>query len=196
MFVPEEPEASGVFLSDGLLSLRDWMNLPRPALENLQLVVLSACQTAIADFQELPQEAIGLPAGFLFAGVPGVVGSLWPVDDRSTALLMLRFYEYLWGEGPGVTQAHPPAEALALAQRWLQDLTYRDLDAYLEAQRHRVDLREVAPSPARMAASLVLTLRPWVKQGVRQTPDARPYASPYHWAGFLYVGMSGWADDE
>jgi len=74
------------------LELRDLMALrvPRPP----RLVVLSACQTAVHEFQNTPDEVIGLPAGFMRSGVPGVVACLWNVDDLSTALLMARFYEF------------------------------------------------------------------------------------------------------
>ena len=41
---------------------------------------------------------IGLPAGFLQAGVPGVVATLWPVNDRSTAVLVAEFYRLLLAE--------------------------------------------------------------------------------------------------
>ncbi|NCC34769.1 MAG: CHAT domain-containing protein, partial [Chloroflexia bacterium] len=81
------------------ITLRDLVAGDTAALANLQLVVLSACQTAITDFQRLPDESIGLPGGFLQAGVPAVIGTLWSVDDLSTALLMHRFYEfYLYGD--------------------------------------------------------------------------------------------------
>ncbi len=52
---------------------------------------------------DLPDEVIGLPAGFLMAGAPGVVGSLWPVNDISTAPLMERFYYFYCPKG------RPPA---------------------------------------------------------------------------------------
>jgi CHAT domain-containing protein len=47
---------------------------------------------------------------FLQAGASSVVASLWPVDDRATAVIMERFHEAL--------AAHDsPAAALAAAQR-------------------------------------------------------------------------------
>ncbi len=60
-----------------------------------RLSVLSACQTAI---EHLPDDAIGLPAGLTRAGVPSVLGTLGSVNDASTALWMLRFYELLLQE--------------------------------------------------------------------------------------------------
>jgi CHAT domain-containing protein len=58
------------------------------------LVVLSACDTAFG--RVLDQEGVSnLVQSFLLAGARSVVASLWPVDDRSTADLMARFYSYL-----------------------------------------------------------------------------------------------------
>ena len=39
---------------------------------------------------------IGLTRGFLYAGAPRVVATLWEVDDRRTALVMKHFYEGMW----------------------------------------------------------------------------------------------------
>ena len=64
---------------------------------------------------ELIDEMIGLSAGMMQAGVPGVVGSLWSVNNGSTAMLMARFYQYWQKEGKS------PQDALSLAQIWLRD---------------------------------------------------------------------------
>ncbi|CAM2069519.1 CHAT domain-containing protein [Sulfidibacter corallicola] len=93
------PERSGLVLSryaeDGsripaLLGLYDIYDLELRA----QLVVLSACQTAFG--KEVRGEGVlGLTRGFLSAGSPRVVASLWQVEDRATAVLMSQFYEEL-----------------------------------------------------------------------------------------------------
>jgi CHAT domain-containing protein/tetratricopeptide (TPR) repeat protein len=79
-----------------------------------QLVVLSACQTALASgaLADVPpgDDWVGLTQAFLQAGAGGVVASLWRVEDRATSRLMLHFYRRL------ATDA-PPAAALAAAQR-------------------------------------------------------------------------------
>ena len=54
---------------------------------------------------------VGLARGFMFAGTPRVVVSLWDVQDRATAELMKRFYAALLVDG------QRPAEALRSAQR-------------------------------------------------------------------------------
>jgi CHAT domain-containing protein/predicted negative regulator of RcsB-dependent stress response len=109
------PELSGIVLSlvdkaghqqDGFLRLLDIYNLKLPA----ELVVLSACQTGLG--KEIRGEGlIGLTRGFMYAGAPRIVASLWKVDDRATSELMKRFYLGLLGP-----EALSPAGALRQAQ--------------------------------------------------------------------------------
>ena len=106
-FDPNEPLDSALYLAGGdRLTLRDLLdgNLD---LSSQRLAVLSACQTGITEFERVPDEVIGLPAGFLQAGVPGVVATLWPVNDQSTAVLVAEFYRLLLAE------RQDPATALA-----------------------------------------------------------------------------------
>ncbi len=57
-------------------------------------VVLSACSGALGS--EIRGEGlVGLTQGFLQAGASRMVVSLWQVDDRATAALMGKFYEFL-----------------------------------------------------------------------------------------------------
>jgi CHAT domain-containing protein len=110
----QRPELSGIVLSlvdewgraqDGFLRLHEIYNLKL----NADLVVLSACQTALG--KEIRGEGlIGLTRGFMYAGAPRVVASLWRVDDRATAELMKRFYKGMLKEGLR------PAAALRAAQ--------------------------------------------------------------------------------
>ncbi|HEY6403520.1 MAG TPA: CHAT domain-containing protein, partial [Blastocatellia bacterium] len=109
------PELSGIVLSlvdkegkpqDGFLRLQDIYNLKLPA----ELVVLSACQTGLG--KEIKGEGlIGLTRGFMYAGAPRVVASLWKVNDRATSELMKRFYQGMLGP-----ERLRPADALRQAQ--------------------------------------------------------------------------------
>lgn len=63
-------------------------------LRGVNLVVLSACQTALGEHTE-GDEIIGLTRAFLDAGSPTVVSTLWRVNDRATAFLMRAFYQRL-----------------------------------------------------------------------------------------------------
>jgi CHAT domain-containing protein len=51
----------------------------------------------------------GLARAFLYAGSKGVVDSLWSVDDRAAANLMVDFYGHLQ-KGPSVAAASREAQ--------------------------------------------------------------------------------------
>jgi len=116
----QHPELSGVVLSlvdeegrsqDGFLRLHDIYNLKLGA----DLVVLSACKTGLG--KDIKGEGlVGLTRGFLYAGAPRVVASLWKVDDRATAELMKLFYQRMLRDGLR------PAAALRRAQIDIQKL--------------------------------------------------------------------------
>ena len=107
VFDDARPERSVLVVAPRGISAADIASLRLPTL---RLVVLSACET-----DRSPSGAgagfLGLAESFLAAGVGGVVGSLWRVDDAATAAFMDVFYQELshsWGD---------PAGALARAQR-------------------------------------------------------------------------------
>jgi CHAT domain-containing protein len=165
-----EPLDSALYLSgEDRLTLRDLLegNLD---LSSQQLAVLSACQTGIAEFERAPDEVIGLPAGFLQAGIPGVVATLWPVNDRSTAVLVAEFYRLLLAE------RKDPATALDMARRYLRDATSLELTEWFER------LYDDSGGTDLVAYEAAADLR-------RQAdPADRPYADPVYWAGFVYSG--------
>ena len=59
-----------------------------------ELVVLSACETAIGENRG-GEGLMSLARAFLQAGARSVLASLWKVDDLSTSELMIRFYRHL-----------------------------------------------------------------------------------------------------
>jgi len=58
------------------------------------MVVLSACNTGYGKLF-LGEGMMTLARGFLYAGVPSMVISLWNVNDESTSSVITRFYYYL-----------------------------------------------------------------------------------------------------
>jgi CHAT domain-containing protein len=114
VFDDEHPESSGIVLSlfdhdgkpqDGFIRLKDIYNLKLSA----DLVVLSACDTALG--KDIKGEGItGITRGFMYAGAPRVVATLWNVDDEATSEFMKWFYA-------GILEKHEsPSAALREAQ--------------------------------------------------------------------------------
>ena len=83
------------------------------AAQSTRLVVLSACSSAAGPVA-LGEGVLGLGRAFLAAGVPVVVASLWPVDDRPTRVLLEHFHTAL------AENDSDPARALRAAQRTLR----------------------------------------------------------------------------
>jgi CHAT domain-containing protein/tetratricopeptide (TPR) repeat protein len=108
------PELSGVVFSlinergeeqEGFLRAHELFNLKLPA----EVVVLSACQTGMG--KNIKGEGlVSLTRGFMYAGAPRVVVSLWGVSDVGTTELMVRFYQKMLQGGMR------PAAALRAAQ--------------------------------------------------------------------------------
>ncbi len=84
-------------------------------LSGTELVVLSSCESGIAETDLLPDEGIGLFTGFLLAGARRILGSLWSVPDKSAYLIMNEFYRNL------VLKNMSPAQALQNAQKTLRN---------------------------------------------------------------------------
>jgi CHAT domain-containing protein len=162
-----EPLAGGLLMAgDEALTLADLLDLRLPAT---RLAVLSACETGIPG-TNLPDEVIGLPAGLLQAGAAGVVGSLWSVNDLSTAMLMERFYR-LWRE-----DGLEPALALREAQRWLRDTTNWEKAEYFQADAQL----------ARMPASVA---REFFANRAARDRDQLNFSHPFWWAAFSFTGV-------
>ncbi|MBD2546653.1 MULTISPECIES: CHAT domain-containing protein [Planktothricoides] len=107
-FIDGQPEESFILLGDGSrITLRD---LETWSLPNVQLMVLSACQTAVGEFLGNGQEILGFGYQMQKAGVKAAIASLWSVDDRATQELMTEFYHQF------STGTVTKAEALRQAQ--------------------------------------------------------------------------------
>ena len=92
-----------------LLKIEDFVFLLRNSdyktQQDIELLVLSACQTATGD----KQASLGLAGIAVQAGARSTVATLWSVDDRATTDIMSQFYREL-------NQNTTKAEALQKAQ--------------------------------------------------------------------------------
>ena len=103
------PEQTFILTWDRLLKTQDLANLMRQYNLNedsaIELLVLSACETAIGD----PLAALGLAGIAVRAGVRSTLASLWFADDRYSSEIMSSFYQEL-------SQGATKAKALQKAQ--------------------------------------------------------------------------------
>lgn len=74
-----------------------------------RLAVLSGCESA-GGYVHVGEGVAGLTSAFLAAGVPTVIATLWPVDDRTTEHLTSEFYAAL-ARGADVSAALATATA-------------------------------------------------------------------------------------
>lgn len=105
-----QPENTFILAADGAINVTQFDSLLRRRNESrsqtLEMLVLSACQTAAGD----NRATLGLAGVSVKAGARSTLASLWHVDDNSTAILMGDFYREL--ANTKVTKA----EALRRAQ--------------------------------------------------------------------------------
>jgi len=96
---------------DGRLNIEDLNRLLqlRERGRAIELLILSACQTAVGD----RRAALGLAGTAIRAGARSTVASLWSVSDEATAQLMLQLYRNL------VTGKTSRGQALQQAQQTL-----------------------------------------------------------------------------
>lgn len=95
---PEDPAMSSIALcpsdvtgDDGYLHTLEILSSP----VEVGLVVLSACESGRGRIGR-GEGVVGLSRAFIAAGARGVVASLWPVSDESTAALMSAFYRGMY----------------------------------------------------------------------------------------------------
>jgi CHAT domain-containing protein len=115
---PAEPMRSSVALGagrgeDGFLYSMEIlsMQLDRPT------IVLSACESALGRLEK-GEGVVGLTRSFLAAGSRGVIASLWPVSDESTAMLMEEFYRALWQKYSAAESMRQARNALLATEEW------------------------------------------------------------------------------
>jgi CHAT domain-containing protein len=148
------------------LTLEEIFNL---SLSKCSLVTLSACETGLTDIRDNTDEYIGLPSGFFYAGATSVISTLWAVNDVSTAILMIKFYEIF------LSETRPPvAIALRESQLWLKEATVQHLVDWVANCKLISDERK-----EEMQNSIEFG----------QKPENKRYQSPHFWAAFCAIGQ-------
>lgn len=169
--IPANIESSRLLeLSDGkAIDLEKCLtleNIFELTLSNCRLVSISACESGFTDYTNTSDEYIGLPSGFIRAGAASIVSSLWAVDDFSTAILMIKFYE-------NIPNSNNMPIALNHAQKWLRQVTQNDLLEWIEDNQNMTDDNKN-------------TIKARLEQNYQ--PQQQPFKKPIFWGAFYAVG--------
>jgi len=160
---PGGPENSKLLLGDGSeISLAELDAVPG-LFNGVDLVTLSACQTALGNQTGDGLEIDSLASAMQRLGANAVLASLWSVNDQSTALFMQEFYKVRQANA-GMTKA----EALQQAQLGMLEGKVRGKGC--GAQRMGSEQKEAGTAPGYLC------------------DGERPYAHPYYWAPFVLMG--------
>jgi len=167
--IPEEDSSRYLSLSESeILDLRKCLTLDDVStldLRECRLVVLSACETAVSDHTSITDEYISLTSGFLVAGSPSVVATLWSVSDLSTSFLMIKFYQLLKA-GLSVPLA------LNTAQIWLRDVTKSKLLEWIGELK----------LDSKSTEQIENLLKKY------KSDNKKLFESPFYWAAFCAIG--------
>ncbi len=155
-FLSGTPENSFILFGNGdRVTLRD---VSTWSLPNVNLMVLSACQTAVGGELGSGEEILGFGYQLQRAGVESAIASLWSVDDGGTQALMTAFYEAL-------QTGHSKTAAIRQAQL---ALIQNDQDILEQTQR---GIGVIATGGSDRGAQLPSSL-----------------SHPYYWASFILIG--------
>jgi CHAT domain-containing protein/Tfp pilus assembly protein PilF len=142
-------------------------NLQKTRLDNIELLTLSACNTAISSGNNSNGiEVEGFGALAQNQGVKSVLATLWAVADASTGIQMTEFYKIL-ERNPTIGKA----EALHQAQLKMMQGEYKTLD---EAIKNRSDKIILGGENS--------------DQPEFKKDSKTPFAHPYYWSPFVLIG--------
>jgi len=167
-FDPVAPLASALYIGeDEILTAQEIFQDLKVSTE---LVTLSACASGLSQVRR-GDELYGLVRAFLYAGAAALVVTQWRVDERSTHLLMCKFYAQLM-------QSDDYATALHRAQCYLRALTVREATSVL------ADMLDANATKSPLFRSELVVLQQDLHT---QPPDSTPFADPYFWAPFILI---------
>jgi CHAT domain-containing protein len=167
-FVSGQPEESFILFGNGeRATLRD---IATWSLPDVDLIVLSACRTAVGGSLGNGEEILGFGYQVQRTGARAAIASLWYVDDGGTQVLMTEFYTALQ---QGLTKA----EALRQAQVALITDNYSAPDVS--------NADETVLDGNRGNTATITIVDALTGQILSQSNDL---FHPYYWAPFILIG--------
>jgi CHAT domain-containing protein len=165
VFVPGSSDKSYLLLGTGEQLTISKINA-LTGLSNIHLVVLSACETALAGPRQDGVEIASVAYYFMNQGAKAVMASLWAVNDASTSLLMQQFYKNL----ASATPQKPITKSEALRQAQLSLLQ-----------------GNITTADAPQRSSLGVVPRPGGQTTAVNSNGSR-FSHPYYWTPFILIG--------
>ncbi len=164
------PLASKLKLFDGDILLSKVFTWQLPELFD---VFLSSCEINLNQ-TEISDDILTFATAFLSAGARHLISSLWSVEDLTTALFCLFYYQH--------RQKYKRSEALQKAQNQLRYFTgtqlssyKKQLEGYLEQYMKHENSEKIQQEKEQLS---------WFCQ------QSFPFTHPYYWAGFISQGIS------
>ena len=165
VFIPGTEAQSFLLLGDGKqLSLAE-LRTGGWKFGSVDMMTLSACETALGGGRdENGREIEGFGALVQRQGAKGVLATLWPVADQSTAILMQTLYRLRQEKGMTKAEALREAQLALITGKHAQPAISRKIPITSSAVAATADAPVYAPDPS------------------------KPYAHPYYWAPFILMG--------
>ncbi len=162
---------SFLLLGDGTAFTLDEMKRQKDLFAGVELLALSACETAAQQEDSNGREVDGFAELAQRLGAGAVMASLWAVRDDSTAELMARFYKNYNGQkGANKASALRSAQIALLRGEYItagaanRQLTRKDAET---AEKFKIDL---------------------TKQKLFNDAKNPKYAHPFFWSPFILIG--------
>jgi CHAT domain-containing protein len=184
---------SYLLLGDGgHWTLGDIKAAPAGLFEGVDLITLSACETATSGSDRSGHELENFSVLAQRKGATAVLATLWPVDDAATSAMLPRFYALdcpaaVAASSTATASTAPPspgkAAALRAAQReMLEPLSGAPPDA---ADASDADAPPAPRTRGTRGAILIVSVAPDLPRFPKGLPR---YAHPYYWAAFVLIG--------
>jgi CHAT domain-containing protein/tetratricopeptide (TPR) repeat protein len=168
-FVPGDESKSFLLLGDGTPLTLDDLKEQKGLFKGVDLLTLSACQTAAQRPNATGREIDGFAELAQRLGAGAVLASLWEVSDESTAELMTLFYQNYTKGGANKATAIRAAQ-LALLKGEYSRTTIKNR----QLPQSDVGQNNINIDPA----ALVLF----------KAPTGNPFAHPFYWSPFILIG--------